>query len=119
MPRAHREYARWTPQRLVRWAAKSGPATAHLVEAILSRRPHPQQGFRACLGLMRLGKAYGDARLEAACRRALALETCNYKSIESILKNGLDRRPVPDPAPGVPTLIHSNIRGAGYYGAAR
>ena len=91
MPKAHRRYAQWTPQRLVHWAAHSGPATAQVVETILASRPHPQQGFRACLGIMRLGKSYGDERLEAACRRALTLGACSYKSIESILKLGLDR----------------------------
>jgi transposase len=116
MPQAHRQYADWTPQRLVRWAHKSGPATAELVATILASRAHPQQGFRSCLGIMRLGKAYGDARLEAACQRALKLQACSFKSLQSILKNGLDRQalaqaeePTPDP------IAHPNIRGAGYY----
>ena len=73
MPRAHQQYAEWTPQRLVRWAERSGPATAELVATILGSRAHPQQGFRACLGIMRLGKTYTDARLESACRRALQI----------------------------------------------
>ena len=72
MPKAHQHYAAWTPQRRVLWAAKTGEATAQVVETILASRPHPQQGFRACLGSMRLGKRYGEARLEAACRRASA-----------------------------------------------
>jgi transposase len=116
MPQAHRQYADWTPQRLVQWAHNSGPATAELVATILASRAHPQQGFRSCLGIMRLGKAYGDARLEAACERALKLGACSFKSLQSILKNGLDRQalaqaeaPAPDP------ITHANIRGAGYY----
>jgi transposase len=115
MPKAHRRYAEWTPQRLVHWAAHSGPATAQVVETILASRPHPQQGFRACLGIMRLGKSYGDERLEAACRRALTLGACSYKSIESILKKGLDRHPVPEQPSATTASRHANIRGPQYY----
>lgn len=114
MPRAHQAYAQWTPQRLIRWAEQTGPHTAAVVAAILASRPHPQQGFRSCLGLMRLGQAYGEARLEAACQRASALQAYSYKSIESILKHGLDQKPLsctPEPSP----LRHPNIRGAEYY----
>jgi len=68
MPTSHRTYAEWTPQRLVLWAAKTGPATASVVQTILERRAHPQQGFRSCLGIMRLGKSFSEERLEAACR---------------------------------------------------
>src|SRR5256884_1556381 len=115
MPKAHRQYAAWTPQRLIRWAAHSGPATAQVVETILASRPHPQQGFRACLGIMRLGKSYGDARLEAACRRAIRIGACSYKSIESILKHDLDQQPLSGPPPAAPVITHGNIRGAQYY----
>ncbi len=115
MPKAHRQYAEWTPQRLVRWAAETGPATAKLVEKILSSRPHPQHGFRACLGLMRLGKRYTTARLEAASRRALTIGSCSYKSVESILKNGLDRKPLPSTTIETPTIEHDNLRGSDYY----
>ena len=115
MPRAHREYAEWTPERLVRWAQETGPATAKLVENILSSRPHPQHGFRACLGLMRLGKRYSTPRLEAAARRALAIGSCSYKSVESILKNGLDRKPLPPTMIDTPVIEHHNLRGADYY----
>ena len=94
MPKAHQHYAEWTPQRLVLWAAKTGEATAQVVETILASRPHPQQGFRSCLGIMRLGKSYGDERLEAACQRALTLGACSYKSLESILKHALDQQPL-------------------------
>ena len=116
MPKAHQHYAEWTPQRLTRWAARSGEATAEVVERILTSRPHPQQGFRSCLGIMRLGKRYGDDRLEAACRRAIVIGSCSYKSLESILKKDLDRQPLPGAPPLDPEPIaHRNIRGPQYY----
>jgi transposase len=118
MPKAHQQYASWSPQRLVRWAEQTGPATAGLVSTLLTRRKHPQQGFRACLGIMRLGKAYGDDRLEAACRRALKLGAISYKSVQSILKHGLDRQALLDIDEETDTaepIAHPNIRGAGYY----
>lgn len=117
MPRAHQQYAEWTPQRLVRWAERSGPATAELVATILGSRAHPQQGFRACLGIMRLGKTYTDARLESACRRALQINALSYKSLQSILKNGLDRQAVitVSDEPAATPIAHGNIRGADYY----
>jgi transposase len=114
MPKPHREYAAWTPERLVRWAAKSGGATAKLVENILQSRVHPQQGFRSCLGIMRLGKQYGPQRLEAACARALVINALSYRSIVSILKTGLDQQPVSTPPPQ-PTIEHANVRGPEYY----
>src|SRR5262247_3394404 len=119
MPTAHRHYVEWTPQRLIRWAATSGEATARVVETILASRPHPQQGFRSCLGLMRLGKSYGAERLEAACRRALTLGACSYKSIESILKHGLDRTPLPATPPPPAAPRHANIRGPEYYSTSQ
>ncbi|MFQ5982342.1 MAG: IS21 family transposase [Woeseiaceae bacterium] len=115
MPKAHRDYAEWTPERLVRWAQETGLATAKLVETILTARPHPQHGFRACLGIMRLGKRYGAKRLEAASRRALAIGACSYKSVESILKNGLDKKPLPATTIESPAIEHDNLRGPDYY----
>lgn len=115
MPKAHRDYAEWTPERLVRWAKETGKATARLVETILTSRPHPQHGFRACLGILRLGKSYGTPRLEAASRRALAIGACSYKSVESILKNGLDKKPLPSTTVESPAIEHDNLRGPDYY----
>jgi transposase len=116
MPASHRAHLEWTPGRIVRWARASGPQTAALVEGVLTSRPHPEQGYRACLGILRLGKTYGDARLEAACGRALALRAFSYRSVESILKTGLDRQPLLALAPPpVPLRRHENLRGPAYY----
>jgi transposase len=115
MPKAHQQYLEWTPQRLIRWASETGPLTSRLVEAILAFRAHPQQGFRSCLGIMRLGKTYGADRLEKACGRALALGALGYRNVESILKNGLDRRPLSGVTPPAPVVEHDNLRGSQYY----
>jgi len=115
MPKAHRDYAEWTPGRLIHWARKTGEHTEKLIEQILASRPHPQQGFRACLGILRLGKRYGPDRLEAACNRALAINSLSYKSIESILKHGLDQKPLPQRQPELPAIEHTNVRGPEYY----
>jgi transposase len=115
MPEAHRRHAEWTPGRIVAWAERTGPATAGLVSEILASRPHPEQGFRSCLGIMRLGRRYGDERLEAACTRALAIRGLSYRSVESILKAGLDGLPLPGAEPDLSIGVHANVRGAGYY----
>ncbi|MBM4258004.1 MAG: IS21 family transposase [Deltaproteobacteria bacterium] len=115
MPQAHQAYAEWTPERLVRWAQQSRPATAQLVTAILISRAHPLQGFRSCLGIMRLGKSHGDERLEAACARALALQAHSYKSVASILRHGLDQQPLSPDRVSPPSIRHPNIRGPHYY----
>lgn len=115
MPKAHQQYAEWTPQRLVRWAASHGPNTSGVVEAILRKRAHPQQGFRSALGLMRLGKQYGPQRLENACERALATGATAYRSVASILKENLDKQPVQKAQESDEPIEHGNIRGAGYY----
>jgi transposase len=115
MPKAHQQYLDWTPERLIRWAHKFGPATASVVETILASRIHPQQGFRSCLGILRLGKAYSQERLEAACHRAVRLDAYAYKSIESILKRGMDRQALPEEHKQVPLQQHGNIRGPEYY----
>jgi len=113
MPGRHRTHAEWTPERLLRWAAKNGPATAGLAQALLHRK-YPEQAFKSILGIMRLGKDFGDARLEAACQRALSIGTCSYTSIESILKNGLDLKAPEQTSLSLPA-VHDNVRGPGYY----
>ena len=115
MPEAHRRYAEWTPGRIVAWAERTGPATGALVAAIMASRPHPEQGFRSCRGSMRLGRRSGDDRLESAAERALAIGAHSYRSVESILKAGLDRGPLPGSEPVVTIGDHANVRGATYY----
>jgi transposase len=115
MPRRHQEYADWSPERLLRWAAKSGVATKTVVSNILDSRPYPQQSYNTCFGLMRLGKVYGDDRLEAACGRGLAIGAGNYRSIESILKKNLDQQPLPAAAPTAKVIKHSNTRTPDYF----
>jgi transposase len=115
MPRAHRAHAEWTPSRLIAWAEQTGPATGRLVAGILAHRPHPEQGYRACLGLMRLGRIHGADRLEAACHRAERLRSYRFRTVEQILLNHQDRLPLDDAAPTRPPLTHENLRGAGYY----
>lgn len=96
MPKNHQKQAEWTSDRLLNWAQKTGEATEKLIEAVMKSRPHPEQAFKSCLGIMRLGKSYSDDRLEKACRRALHIGTYSYKSIESILKTNLDLAPLPN-----------------------
>jgi transposase len=115
MPSSHRRYAEWTPQRMMREAAKIGPATIALVEAIMKAKPHPEQGFRSCLGIMRLVKTYGTARVEAASQRGNDIGATTYGSIASILKTGLDKAFANSKAPDGPPIRHANIRGRGYY----
>jgi transposase len=100
---------------LTQWAAKTGPATEKLIRTVLASRKHPQQAYRSCLGILRLGKAYGDERLEAACRRALTLGSCRYKSLESILKHRLDEQPLDEQQELSLPDTHDNIRGPAYY----
>lgn len=114
MPEAHRRYLEWTPSRIISWAERTGPSTASLVREIMERRPHPEQGFRSCLGIIRLGRRYGEERLEAACARALFMKAYSYRSVESILKNNLDGKELPE-QPNRPSVAHENIRGGGYY----
>jgi transposase len=115
MPSAHRRYAEWTPARMMREAAKIGPATIALLEAIMKAKPHPEQGFRACLGILRLARSYGSARIEAACRRGNDIGATTYGSIKSILQHGLDRAYADENPPDGAPIQHGNIRGTGYY----
>lgn len=116
MPKSHQRYLEWAPSRIIRWAEKNGPKTQKLIARILDSRAHPEQGYRSSFGIMRLGKAYSPERLEAACERALFINAYSYKSVQSILKKGLDQQPfLFEQIENVKPFNHHNIRGKHYY----
>lgn len=115
MPASHRAHAQWSPSKLIAWGGRVGLATGKLIERLLSERPHPEMGYRAVLGLMRLSREYGDTRLEAACTRALAIGSARYKSVASILKAKLDGVPLTPPTQDWVSPLHAHVRGPGYY----
>jgi transposase len=119
MPKSHQKHLEWTPSRIIHWAGTVGPNTQALVEAILKDRPHPEMGYRSCLGILRLAqdKRYGPQRLEPACARALLSGARSYHHVASILKHGLDRIALAAPARDAQHQLplHENIRGRGYY----
>ena len=115
MPSSHRRYAEWSPARMLREAEKIGPATIALFEAIMKAKPHPEQGFRSCLGILSLVKSYGPERIEAAAKRGNDIGATTYGSIKSILQNGLDRAFAKPSTPDASPIRHTNIRGRGYY----
>jgi transposase len=114
-PKSHQAHLEWTPSRLIHWAESIGKSTAQVVRTILTSKPHPEMGYRSCLGLMRLGKTYSKERLEAACRRAVELGACSYQSLDSILKHSLDQQMRLDAEPDRPGPDHGNVRGSDYY----
>ena len=114
MPSAHRRYAEWTLERFQRWGQTIGPSTEGLIIAILAHRPHPEQGFRTCLGVMRLLRGVDPSRAERVASRAVEIGALNYKSIASILAHNLDRRPGSS-ATGDTVIVHANIRGPRYF----
>ena len=116
MPAAHRAHLEWTPGRFGRWAADIGPSTQQLVEHLLTNKPHPEMGYRSCLGLLSLARHYGNERLEAGCARALAIGSRTRRSVLSILQGGLDKQPLPSvAAPEWTSPEHDNLRGPDYY----
>ena len=116
MPASHRAHREWTPQKLLDWGERVGASCAAVVRWQLEHRPHPEQGYRACLGLMRLEREYGTERLEAACARALSIRAPHYKSVSSILASGLDRQGSSLlGGAAAPMPSHDNVRGPGYY----
>jgi hypothetical protein len=104
---------------MVNWARSIGPHTAQLFERILSEKPHPEMGYRSCLGIIRLAQQYSPQRMEAAAERALLAQACRYQSVKSILKNSLDAVPLSASQPGSPPLTHDNLRGPQYFDPRR
>ena len=116
MPESHKRYLEWTPSRIIDWAQKTGSACAQLIQTIMDNRPHPEQGFRSCLGIMRLSKRYGNDRLEITCRRALNRNLASYRSIKSMLETNQDKIPEPtEHSLDLPINSPANIRGHSYY----
>lgn len=116
MPSTHRAHAEWTPSRILGWAETLGPSTRALCDAILRERRHPEWGFRSCLGLFRLAKKYDEARVEAACKRALFAGARSYRHVLTILQHNLDQQPLPTAeAPATAGATHENVRGPDYY----
>lgn len=113
-PKSHQRYLEWTPSRIIDWARKIGPQCALVVQNVMAARPHPEQGFRSCLGIIRLAKVHGEARLETACQRALHFGTLSYRSIESILDKRLEAQPLQGDLP-CPSPAHDNVRGQEYF----
>lgn len=114
MPAHHRYYREVGPDQLLGQAQQIGEATTTLVRAIFDGEQHPEQKKRVVTGLLRLHCEYGE-RLEAACRRALALQAHSLQSVKSILKHRLDEAPLPDAPTALPVADHSNLRGPGYF----
>lgn len=112
MPSHHQAMSDWNPQRLTKWAQKIGNYVHAAVERVLARSPHPEQGYKTCLGILRLAKQFGDDRLNKACQRAITFDACSYKSIKNILQNNLENAQLDcfDPLPE-----HQNLRGNRYY----
>ena len=118
LPKAHRKHLEWSPKRLLAWGASIGPATRTVVDWQLTHKPHPEQGYRACLGLLNLARRYGPARLEAGCLHAVRLGSLTRATVLSILSHGLDSRPLPPETPSDTTTegpAHKNVRGPDYY----
>jgi transposase len=114
-PKSHQAHLEWTPTRMVHWAEQIGPNTAGLIEHILSEKPHPEMGYRSCLGIIRLAEQYSATRMEAAAQRALETNACRYQSVKSILKNSLDQQPLSQLPSLPPPPPHDNIRGGEYF----
>jgi len=115
LPPKHQQYLGWSPERLASWAERIGPSVKLVVERLLAGREHSQQAYRTCLGVIRLGKTYGDDRLEAACHRALHVNAVAYRSVESMLKTGMDKKPLILESAQTTLPLHENVRGPTYF----
>jgi transposase len=112
MPSNHQAMSDWNPQRLINWAHHLGEYVKVVVEEVLARCQHPEQGYKTCLGILRLSKSFGNLRLNKACQRAISFDHYSYKSIKTILENNLENCQLDcfDPLPE-----HQNLRGNQYY----
>lgn len=115
MPKSHQKYLEWTPERLLNWGEGNGPGTSAIIRKLLEEKPHPEMGYRSCMGIFNLSKSYGEDRLEAACARALTIGSPKRMTVKSILESGLDRNVDMFPAESTPMPAHENVRGPNYY----
>ena len=115
MPQSHQKHVEWTPERMLKWASNIGVSTKTCFEIMISRTQHPEQGFRSCLGILRLDQQYSNLRLENACLRALNTDQVSFKSVKNILKNNLDKIIITETKKNVINIEHENIRGSDYY----
>jgi len=117
LPKDLQEHKGWTPERLIEWAGNAiGENGRQVVSCIMKTYAYPERGYRACLGIIRLSRRYGPERTERACARAVQAEACSYRSVDSILKTGLDRQPLNQNQTTEPVVVdHENVRGADYY----
>ena len=115
MPKSHQKHLEWTPQRLLNWGERIGPATCSIIRSLMADKPHPEMGYRSCLGVFSLARRYGEDRLEAACARALTIGSPKRKTVQSILEAGLDRHAELLPTETTPLPTHGNVRGPDYY----
>lgn len=115
MPKSHQKHLEWTPQRLLNWGERIGPATCSIIRGLLEDKPHPEMGYRSCLGVFSLARRYGEDRLEAACARAFVIGSPKRKTVQSILEAGLDRHAELFQAEPTPLPAHANVRGSNYY----
>lgn len=115
MPSHHRKYSEWNRERILNWAATIGSETMVMCREILDKCRHPEQGFRKCLGILRLGKRFGTDRLEMACKRANSYAAFEYRKVKNILEKSLDNQPLPGLRESPSLRHHSNIRGSDFY----
>ena len=116
-PRAHRELNIWSAEQMLEWAVEAGPQTGQLMRELLEKAEYPQENHRGAWGILRLAKMYGTHRLEAAAQRALYFQTCDFRSLDTILRNNMDRERLPERKARREPLSHANVRGASYYAA--
>lgn len=116
-PLSHKAHHEWPPARLIEWAGKTGPQTAALFAAIMADKPHPEMGYRGCLGILRLANKYSPQRVERASARAIAYQACRYRSVKNILERGLDHEPLvtAEPPASITPAGHDNLRGPDYF----
>jgi hypothetical protein len=114
-PHSHKQHLQWTPERMRNWGKTIGEQTAAMIDAIIKSADHPDHAYRKCLGILRLSKSFGNQRLELACTRALMLRAIGYRSVNNILKQGIETADIPEEIQSSEPLLHDNVRGSDYY----